>query len=340
MTALKGPAIERFLKRPDKTVVLLYGNDAGLVAERAALLAKGFVGADGTVLRLDGKALQADPGRLADEAGAISLFGGRRAIRVAVSGVPPGIDGLIAEPPVETLVLLEYDGTPKPTEALRKRVEAARTAVALPCYADRAADIADVLDGALETAGLTIAPDARVQLLAILGGDRGTTREEIAKLCLYAHGQTEITLDDVNAIVDDSGAAALNTLCDLVAEGEATGADRLLSQLLDEGVDAGVVTLILMRHLSLVERLAAAREVGTPIDVSVKQLRPPVYGDRADGLKRQARLWSSRDAARAVDRLNARSLAIRRHAASGKALIGLDVLGIAAKAAQRRSDRP
>ncbi|MEM7567168.1 MAG: DNA polymerase III subunit delta, partial [Pseudomonadota bacterium] len=91
MTALKGAAVERFLKRPDRTLVLLYGNDRGLVSERAEQLAKAFVGSDGEILRLDAKALQDDPGRLADEAGAISLFGGRRAIRVAAAGAPPGL---------------------------------------------------------------------------------------------------------------------------------------------------------------------------------------------------------------------------------------------------------
>ena len=339
MAVLKGAAVERFLERPDRTVVLLFGPDAGLVAERGAMLAKGFAGADGEVLRLDAKALSDDPGRLADEAGAIALFGGRRAIRVTVSGLVPGIDALLADPPPDTLVVLEYEGSPKPTEALRKRMEAAPGAAVIACYRDRAGDVAQVLDAALREAELTIAPEARAHLVQILGGDRGTTREEIAKLCLYAMGRGEIGLADVEAVVDDSGAAALGALCDLVAEGEVAAADRLLQRLRAEGLDAGAVALVLLRHLSLVQKLAAEREAGTPLDAAIRQLRPPVYGNRADGLKRQVRLWSADAAARAVARLYEQSLAIRRHTGNADALVGLDVLRIASVPAARRASK-
>ena len=256
---------------------------------------------------------------------------------MAVSGLVPGVDAVLADPPSETLIILEYEGNPKPTEALRKRMEAAPGAAVIACYRDRVADVGQVLDEELREAKLTITPEARAHLLQILGGDRGTTREEIAKLCLYALGQGEIGLADVEAVVDDSGAAALNALCDLVAEGEVAAADRLLHRLRAEGLDAGAIALVLLRHLSLVQKLAAEREAGTSLDAAIRQLRPPVYGDRAEGLKRQVRLWSADAAARAVARLYEQSLAIRRHAGNADALIGLDVLRIASVPAARRA---
>src|SRR5438067_4904577 len=80
MVTLKAAEAERFIDRPDptKAVVLVFGADAGLVAERVeALIAKSVDDpADPFQLaRLDGDALARDPGRLSEEANTIPLFG-------------------------------------------------------------------------------------------------------------------------------------------------------------------------------------------------------------------------------------------------------------------------
>jgi len=65
--------------------VLVFGPDEGLVRERVNALVKAAAGSGDDpfrVVELDGDALRADPARLADEAGAISMLGGRRAVRV------------------------------------------------------------------------------------------------------------------------------------------------------------------------------------------------------------------------------------------------------------------
>src|SRR5690242_10692883 len=89
MVALKGAAIEAFVKRPDLPIVLVFGPDAGLVAERARRLLAASVDDvrdPFSLVRLDGDALAADPARLLDEAGTVPLFGGRRAVLVAAQG--------------------------------------------------------------------------------------------------------------------------------------------------------------------------------------------------------------------------------------------------------------
>ncbi|TDN21357.1 DNA polymerase III subunit delta, partial [Lactobacillus crispatus] len=75
MTAVKAGEIEGLIRRgpdPRIPVILVYGPDTGLVTERARKLAEDFVDdpADPFALvRIDGDALAADPGRLCDEAG-------------------------------------------------------------------------------------------------------------------------------------------------------------------------------------------------------------------------------------------------------------------------------
>ncbi|MGB6656245.1 MAG: DNA polymerase III subunit delta, partial [Methylovirgula sp.] len=73
MVAVKASEVERFLKRPPAKIVvyLLFGADAGLVAERAQkVVARNIDDLKDPFqfLRLSGDDLAADPLRLADEA--------------------------------------------------------------------------------------------------------------------------------------------------------------------------------------------------------------------------------------------------------------------------------
>src|SRR6201989_351893 len=84
---VKSHEADRYVANPPKGlgVALVYGPDAGLVQERAEKLLKTVV-PDLTdpfnVSDLSEAVLQADPARLADEAAAISMMGGRRVVRV------------------------------------------------------------------------------------------------------------------------------------------------------------------------------------------------------------------------------------------------------------------
>ncbi|MEL7486395.1 MAG: DNA polymerase III subunit delta, partial [Pseudomonadota bacterium] len=91
MTALKGRAIEAFVERRERDVsaVLIYGPDAGLIRERADRLARAVV-ADFkdpfNFIELTDADVKAEPGRLADEAAALSFAGGERVVRLRTSG--------------------------------------------------------------------------------------------------------------------------------------------------------------------------------------------------------------------------------------------------------------
>ena len=84
---ITGVRQESFVAGPDPEVVcvLLYGPDRGLIRERALKLAKTVVDAPDDpfrVVELSGSDIKNDPARLADEAQALALGGGRRLIRL------------------------------------------------------------------------------------------------------------------------------------------------------------------------------------------------------------------------------------------------------------------
>ncbi len=190
MVQVKPAEADRLLARPDDAVrvVLIYGDDEGLVAERADAFARAAAGPDGEVLRLDAGALSENPGRLVDEASAIPMFGGRRAITLRAAGnraVEGAIAAVLDQPPVDSWVVVTA-GELRKSSPLRKLCEASPRAWAVPCYADSARDLDRLIDDELKAADLAIAPDARAALKGLIGGDRMQSRGEIRKLCLYA----------------------------------------------------------------------------------------------------------------------------------------------------------
>ncbi|MEX0591452.1 MAG: DNA polymerase III subunit delta, partial [Xanthobacteraceae bacterium] len=230
MVALRAGDIESFLARPDerRPVVLIYGPDLGLVRERVEALLH-VASADSSdpfsVVTLEGDLLASDPGRLADEARTIGLFGGRRLVHVRAGGrgFNDALESLLADPPKDTLVVIEA-GDLRKGAPLRKLVESSPAAAAIPCYADTERDLARLVERTLRDAGLAIDAEARDTLVSLLGGDRLATRSELEKLMLYAEGRKRIEYDDVRAVIADSSALALEDVVDAAAAGDAEAA--------------------------------------------------------------------------------------------------------------------
>src|SRR5919109_2487748 len=154
MAEKKAYEVDGWLARPDPkiAIVLIYGPDRGLVAERAKLfVAKSGVPADDafSLVKLDAAEVERDPGRLLDEAGTISMFSARRLVWVRDAGANKSfadqVKALAGAPPTDTLVLIEA-GDLKKGAALRSAVESSSCAIALPCYADDGRSIDTVID--------------------------------------------------------------------------------------------------------------------------------------------------------------------------------------------------
>src|SRR4051794_41092797 len=104
----------RFLQAADKAVaaVLFYGPDQGLVREPALELVTRVAG-DATdpyrVVELGPAQLKDAPARLADEAAALSLTGGRRVVRLRDAGDPLAqpLANLLAGPAPAAFLVVE-----------------------------------------------------------------------------------------------------------------------------------------------------------------------------------------------------------------------------------------
>ncbi|HET7716463.1 MAG TPA: DNA polymerase III subunit delta [Bauldia sp.] len=330
--------VERFLARDDGSVrlLLIHGNDTGLVAERAAAFISAALGDSSDplgLIRLDAQEVASDPARLADEAYAIPMFGGRRCIELRVSGnwsVVPAIEPLIENPPQDSFLVVTA-GELRKTAPVRKLFEQARNAYAIACYADDARGLDRVIDEETRRAGLTITADARAALKQLIGSDRMASRGEVAKLCLYAEGGGEITIDDVRAVVGDASAYAVDEAVDAVAAGDAAGFERLYRRLTAAGTAGFTVAGAAQRHFDMLHRTRALVERGADPESA---LGPGVFWKRKPLLTRQLETWTIPRIERALQILERTIIDSRLRGNIANEVVGQGMLMVAALAAR------
>ena len=301
--------VESFLRRPDPQIsaVLLYGPDAGLVRERADMLARGIcpdLQDPFRVAELTPTVLGADPARLADEAAQISLMGGRRVVRVrdARDALAPLFARFLGDSRGDALTVVEAGDLPG-RAALRRVFDEAPRGAAIGCYPDSARDLAAVIRESFATRHVTASRDAVDFLVQHLGGDRLLTRAELEKLTLYAGEGGRIDLDDVRAVTADSAALSLDDAVLAAAEGDAMALDRALGRVFQEGESAVSVIRALLRHLQRLHVLAVRVAAGGSLDETIRAARPPIFFKQQDSWRRQLQRWSEARLRRALDRV-------------------------------------
>jgi DNA polymerase III subunit delta len=306
---VKPSEADHTVKNPPKSMraVLVFGPDAGLARERSETLLKTVVEDLSDPFRvsdLDEQTLVNDPARLADEAAAISMLGGRRVVRVrgATNALAKLFEDFLDDPKGDALVVVEAGDLAKGA-ALRRVFEAAENAAAIPCYADSARNLPDVVRDALRAEGLAIAPDALADAASRLGSDRGVTRRELEKLVLYVRGRKQVTLDDVRAAMGDEAEARVEEACDAAGSGELPRLDLALERLWVSDVSPVAVLRQAMSHFQRLMLVQAETARGESLDGAMKKLRPPVHFSRTDSFKAQARKWNEARLGEALDML-------------------------------------
>jgi DNA polymerase-3 subunit delta len=267
--------------------ILLHGDDAGLVRDRAEGLVRAVLGGrmdDPFRLAELNREEAAKPGALAGEAAALAMTGGRRVVRLREATdahAGPLKDALAT--PGEALLVLE-GGELTARSKLRVLAEAAPEVAVIACYRERGDELAATLGRMLKEQGVQADPAALSWLATRLGEDRMQTRREVEKLALYVGPGGRVDEEAALACGGEGATLDLDEALMAATAGEAAMADRALTAAFAEGANPVQVLRAALRHI---QRLHEAAVAGGDSGV----LRPPVFFRHKAAFDRALRIW-------------------------------------------------
>lgn len=317
------PQIEKALKAPgpETRFVLLHGPDEAGSQALAGLLAAAM-GEGAERIDLSGAELKADPARLADEAAAISLFGGARHILVA----PAGDEALAA---VEALAGAANAGNPvvlvagalRPASKLLKFALAHPAALAFASYVPEAREAPRIVAEMARAEGLTLRPDVAARIADGAGNNRAVIGRELAKYALYLDAGPdrpgEIDHEAVDAVGAAAGEGDLSRLVDSVIGGRPDALHAELLALKAEGVEGIPLLRAVLRRVFLLARLRAEVERGAAVGAVMAAQGKAIFWKEKDAVAAQLARWSAALLAKLVGRLTEAERRVKASAGLG-----------------------
>jgi DNA polymerase-3 subunit delta len=286
--------VAAFLRDPGTTrVVLLFGDDTGMVRERAETLVRLVAGSLDDPFHVTEIARE-DIKSLPNAAAGLSLMGGRRVVRVrdATDAAAEPVSTVL-KGTAPALVVLEA-GALQTRSKLRTLLDAAPDGATIACYPEEGRALEDSIRAILREAGAGIEPDALSWLGQHLGADRASTRAELEKLALYVGPNGRVDLDAAMACVGDLAGLSLDDALYAATTGDIAMADRALELAFAEGAAPVQVLRVALSHLQKLHRARLAmEEQRLSAADAVKTVRPPVFYQKAGAFSRSLSLWQT-----------------------------------------------
>jgi DNA polymerase-3 subunit delta len=333
---LASQRLPAFLQKPgDCRVVLLYGEDAGMIRQRGDVLTRSVAGS------LDDPFLIVELTRdgissLANEAASVPLTGGRRVVRVRdVTDTALVMVQAVLDSRGEALVVLEGAGMSARSK-LRTLLEARPDGVAIGCYPEEGRALEDTIRHVLSAATVSIDNDALAWLSGQLGADQVSTHAELEKLVLFVGSRGRVTIDAAMECVGDAAGLSLDDALFAATAGDVATTDRAVEQAMAEGATpVGVLRGGLM-HLQRLYRSRLLMDAGSSAGDATKAARPPIIYRRTAAFAKALTQWSSTSLAAAMAGLSQAERNCKRTGMPDQMLSRHALLTVARRAAGTR----
>ena len=323
-----------FLRDPGSCrVVLLYGEDSGLIRERAETLTRVVAGSLDDPFRVT-ELDRDDISHLPDEAASLSLMGGRRVVRVRET--PESAAGpveAVLKGKGEALVVLEAGSLPGRSR-LRAAVEQAADGAAISCYPEEGRALEETIRTILHANEITAEPEALMWLAARLGADRAATKSEIEKLVLFVGPGGRLDIEAAASCAGDLAGLSLDDALFAATAGDVAMTDRALELALGEGATPVGVIRAGLGHLQRLHRARLAADGGLSPAEAAKSVRPPIFFRRINAFVRGLTLWPAAALTGAMGALGEAERACKRTGAPDQAICRHAILTLARRSAQ------
>jgi len=337
MKAVKA-SLAKALDRPDPTIrfYLFHGPDDSGSRALAGQLLKGLAAEKFLLLN---QAVKTDPATLVDEAGAISLFGGRRAIWVEPAGdeIADGVTALLEAPASESPVIA-IAGSLRKSSALLKLAEAHPAALSHVSYAPEGRELDRMVSDLARDQGLRVAPDLARRIASAAGGNQAVAAQELSKFALYLGAQPsnprDLEPETVDLLGADSAEADLMRLGDLALAGRMEALLDELGRLPHGGSEAVPILRSLQRRLLMLAPLRARIERGERVDAVMTSMGKALFWKDKPLIERLLSVWPAERLAEAATRVATLERQIMLRPLADQAALG-ETLVTLARAASR-----
>jgi DNA polymerase-3 subunit delta len=339
MKAAKG-SVPGSLDRPDPAIrfYLFHGPDEAGSRALAAQLLKGL-GAE--KFAMIGQAVKGDPAALADEAGAISLFGGKRAIWIEPAGdeIADGVGALLEAPASESAVIA-IGGALRKTSALLKLAEAHPLALSHISYVPEGRDLERLVADLARNSGLSVTPDMAQRLASASGGNQAIVAQELEKFALFLNAgpsnPRELDHDIVDLLGADAGESDLMRLGDLALAGKMNELLDELARLPHGASDTIPILRALQRRLLMLAPLRARIEQGERADGVMASMGKALFWKDKPLVQRLLANWSAGQLAEAAARVAALEKQVMLSPVDDEAALGEMLVTLARVAGRAR----
>jgi DNA polymerase-3 subunit delta len=295
------------------------------------------MGPDAERVDIEPSQLKANPGRLADEAASMSLFGSARHIRISGAG----------DECLEAFTLLldaERAGNPvvaiapslKSTAKTVKLALGAPRAMSFACYLPEGGDAEKLATAIAREQGLRTTGDTAARLAQASGGDRAVMTRELEKLALYLDAAPERPREIDDAALDAVGADLSDAEMTRAIDAAIDGQPDILGAELAKLEEAGVSPIPLLRQL--VRRLMTLAELRAEVDAGASPgtvIERVFFRERA-ATGRALRTWSAPKISEAIQRARIAERGVMASATAGTVLAQSALVAVARMAARQR----
>ena len=298
------------LDRPASGVrfYLFYGPDDAGSRALAVRLLKGLGNAERFVVM--GSAVKNDPASLVDEAGAMALFGGPRALWIDPAGeeIVDGVHALLGANASESAVVA-VAGALRKTSALLKLAEAHPAALAHCSYVPEGREMENLISDLALGVGLRISSGVAQRLAAAASGNQAIAASELEKFALYLgaapDAPRELDHDTLDLLLADAAESDFLKLGDLALAGRMVSLIEELERLPAGGNEAIPVIRSLQRRLIMLAPLRARVERGESIDGVLASMGKSLFWKDKPVIQRLLSSWSAKRIAEASTRIAA-----------------------------------
>ena len=338
MKAVKG-SIGHSVDQPDPKVrfYLFHGPDE---AQSSALGDRLVTALKAAKHNVASGSLRGDPALLADEAGAIDMFGGAKVIWLQPAGeeIVAAVEALMDAPAAESPVVA-IAGKLGKSSGLLKLAESHALALSYVSYELDARDAERLVAELARAEGLRPQSGVAARIAEGCANDRRMISQELAKLALYVDASPDspkdLGSDALDAIGADMGGDFLG-IADLALAGDLRSLGEAMSRMDSSGKEAIPIIRSLQRRLLMLAPIRSRIDAGERLQAVMTSMGKSLFWKDKPMVEKMLGMWDSAGLARVSERTGALERRLMRaDSPPATEALGEELVAIARQARRR-----